>query len=180
MTGTERRTFHKNHGVEAGYDVLMKEGGLVPGSGPFTSSHCPQCGLALELRIFSGAELEVCCSCTSALLKQSDLARVLDSVTARAVGNVDPDAELIALPHRTNIAACPRCHGLMEKADYCAAKLVFFDRCNSCELLWVARDQLEAMALIWARMEGRRARTKAKLADDLALMDALFYSHSNL
>jgi len=105
---------------------------------------------------------------------------VLESVTARAVGNIDPDAELIALPYRTSIAACPHCHGLMEKADYCAAKLVFFDRCNSCQLLWVARDQFEAMALIWARMEGRRARTTAKLADDLDLMDALFYAHSNL
>ncbi len=104
---------------------------------------------------------------------------MLDSVTARAVGSIDPDAALIALPHRTSIAACPHCRGLMEKADYCAAKLVFFDRCNSCELLWVARDQLETMALIWARMEGRRARTKAKLADDLALMDALFYVRAN-
>jgi Zn-finger nucleic acid-binding protein len=122
-------------------------------------------------------EFEVCCPCTSALLKQPDLARVLDSVTVRAVGNIDPDAELIAPPHRTNIAACPHCHELMEKADYCAAKLVFFDRCISCELLWVTRDQLEAMALLWARMDARRARTKAKLADDLAVMDALFYVH---
>ena len=160
-----------------GYDVLVKD--LVPASGPSTSANCPQCGLALQLRLFSGAGLEVCCPCTAVLLKQSDLARVLDSVTARALGNIDPDAELIALPQRTSIPACPHCHGLMEKADYCAARLVFFDRCNSCELLWVARDQLEAMALIWARMEGRRARTKAKLADDLAVMDALFYVHSN-
>jgi hypothetical protein len=114
------------------------------------------------------------------LLKQSDLARVLDSVTMNAVGKIDPDAELISPPHRKGVAACPHCHELMEKADYCAAKLVFFDRCDSCQLLWVARDQLEAMALIWARMEGRRSRTKARLADDLALMDALFYVQNPL
>ena len=60
----------------------------------------------------------------------------------------------------------------MEKADYCGAKLVFFDRCNRCALLWIGSEELGAMSLMWARMEKRIARTRAQTEEHLAGMSA--------
>jgi hypothetical protein len=67
----------------------------------------------------------------------------------------------------------------MEKADYCEAKLVFFDRCESCGWLWVGSNELAAMSFMWARMEKRSARTRARIAEDLALMNLLWFAHSS-
>ena len=61
----------------------------------------------------------------------------------------------------------------MEKADYCGAKLVFFDRCNRCALLWIGSEELGAMSLMWARMEKRIARTRAQTEEHLAGMTTL-------
>ncbi len=101
-------------------------------------------------------------------------------MNAGAVGEHDPDAQLATLPDRTGGATCPLCHELMERGDYCGAKVAFFDRCEPCAVLWVGRDELTAMSRIWVRMEERSARTKAQLAEDLALMDAIFYAHVNI
>ena len=65
----------------------------------------------------------------------------------------------------------------MEKADYCEAKLVFFDRCEFCDRLWVGSNELAAMSFMWARMEKRSARTRARIAEDLALMELLWFAH---
>jgi hypothetical protein len=45
----------------------------------------------------------------------------------------------------------------MDRDDYCGARLVFFDRCNSCALLWFDADELGAMSMMWARMNSRQA-----------------------
>ena len=42
----------------------------------------------------------------------------------------DPDTELKPVPNETGATACPSCGWTMESADYCGAKLVYFDRCN--------------------------------------------------
>jgi Zn-finger nucleic acid-binding protein len=57
--------------------------------------------------------------------------------------------------------ACPRCAKTMDRDDYCAAHLVFFDRCNRCTLLWFDSDELGGMALMWARMNARQTHTQA-------------------
>lgn len=67
----------------------------------------------------------------------------------------------------------------MQKADYCEAKLVVFERCETCARVWVGSDELAAMAVMWARMEKRAARTRERLAEDLALMDLLWFAHAN-
>jgi hypothetical protein len=61
----------------------------------------------------------------------------------------------------------------MEKADYCGAKLVFFDRCNRCALLWIGSEELGAMSLMWARMEKRIARARSQSEENLAGMSKL-------
>ena len=91
----------------------------------------------------------------------------------------NPFAEVPALPDRSGSATCPFCHELMDKGDYCGARIVFFDRCELCAVLWIGRGELAAMSRLWARMEERRARTKAQLAEDLAILDAIFYAHVN-
>lgn len=100
-------------------------------------------------------------------------------MSAGLVEEPDPDAQIPTLRDRSGNATCPFCHEPMEKGDYCAAKIVFFDRCEACAVLWVGRDELVAMSRIWARMEGRSARTKAQLAEDLAVLDAIFFAHVN-
>ncbi|HXU62478.1 MAG TPA: hypothetical protein VN962_12295 [Polyangia bacterium] len=76
-------------------------------------------------------------------------------------------------------AACSFCRRAMEKADYCEAKLVFFERCQSCARIWVGSNELAAMAVMWARMDKRAARTRQRSAEDLALMDLLWFAQSN-
>jgi Zn-finger nucleic acid-binding protein len=140
---------------------------------------CPHCGAALERRGAAGIGVDGCKACQSLLINQVDLPRLLDILSAGVVGD-DPFAELPSLPDRSGDATCPFCQGLMEKGDYCGAKIVFFDRCEPCAALWIGRDELAAMSRIWNRMEQRSARTKAQLAEDLALMDAIFYAHVNI
>ena len=62
----------------------------------------------------------------------------------------------------------------MERDDYCAAGLVFFDRCTACALLWFDADELGAMSLMWARMNARQAREEAirgQVSTSLLLLD---------
>ncbi len=106
------------------------------------------------------------------LVKQSALMPALEALSADVLESFDPDAPLLALPDRAGQTACPGCHAAMEKADYCGAKLVFFDRCNRCALLWIGSEELGAMSLMWARMEKRIARARAQTEEHLAGMSA--------
>lgn len=66
----------------------------------------------------------------------------LEALSADILESFDPDAPLLALPDRAGQTACPGCRAAMERADYCGAKLVFFDRCNRCALLWIGNEEL--------------------------------------
>lgn len=110
-------------------------------------------------------------------LEQTDLPRLLEQLGSELERRVDPDVCLGSVPDRAGGAACLFCHRPMQKADYCEAKLAFFDRCEFCDRLWVGSDELAAMAFMWARMEKRSARTRARIAEDLALMDQLWFAH---
>ena len=107
------------------------------------------------------------------LVKQSALMPALEALSADVLEGFDPDAPLLALPDRTGQTACPACRAAMEKADYCGAKLVFFDRCNRCALLWIGSEELGAMSLMWARMEKRIARARSQTEENLAGMSKL-------
>ena len=141
-------------------------------SDPATRRPCPRCGAALAGRAIGGVGLEACESCNALLVKQSALMPALEALSADLLESFDPDAPLLALPDRAGQTACPGCGAAMEKADYCGAKLVFFDRCNRCALLWIGSEELGAMSLMWARMEKRIARTRAQTEEHLAGMTA--------
>jgi Zn-finger nucleic acid-binding protein len=137
---------------------------------------CPRCRGALERRRLWDVGLDVCVACRFVGIDQVELSRLLEDLSAAVRSKLDPDAELRALPDRSAEADCPRCHRAMERADYCEAKLVFFRRCEPCGLLWVGNDELATMSVMWARMEKRGERRKARITEDLALMDLLWFA----
>ena len=134
---------------------------------------CPKCGEALEGRQLGSAQMNGCSRCDVLADKQSALMPALEALSADVLPSFDADATLSPLPDRSGQLPCPGCGGKMEKADYCGAKLVFFDRCNRCGLLWIGTEELGAMSLMWARMEKRIARARALTEESLAGMDAL-------
>lgn len=143
---------------------------MTADTGPGT---CPRCGRALGGRQAGEAQLGSCEACQALLVRQSALMPTLEALSAPLLADFDADAALPALPDRSGQTACPGCARAMEKADYCGAHLVFFDRCNRCGLLWIGSEELGAMSLMWARMEKRSARARAQTEEDLSGMDAL-------
>ena len=138
---------------------------------PTVGGPCPRCAQRLGGRAIRGVGLEACETCNALLVKQSALMPALEALSADVLESFDPDAPLLALPDRAGQTACPGCGGAMEKADYCGAKLVFFDRCNRCALLWIGNEELGAMSLMWARMEKRIARARSQTEENLAGMN---------
>ena len=134
---------------------------------------CTRCSGPLEGRRLGTAQMSACERCQLLVIKQSALMPALEALSADLLPSFDADAALHALPDRSGQMPCPGCGGRMERADYCGAKLVFFDRCNSCGLLGIGSEELGAMSLMWARMEKRLARTRAQSEEDLSGMDAL-------
>lgn len=143
-------------------------------------SPCPRCHDPLERRQLWDLGIDVCRSCRFVALAQTDLSSLLENLSAEIERRLDPDVCLAPSPDRASGAACPGCRRVMERADYCEAKLVFFERCDPCGRLWIGSNELAAMSAMWARMEKRAARTRDRLADDLALMDLLWFARSNL
>jgi hypothetical protein len=137
---------------------------------------CSLCGEPLEGRRVGEAQMNACGRCEVLVIKQSALMPALEALSADLLPTFDADATLPALPNRSGKTPCPRCAASMESADYCGAKLVFFDRCNRCALLCIGSEELGAMSLMWARMEKRIARTRAQNAENLSGMDALTHA----
>ena len=138
---------------------------------PHTEFLCPRCKQALQSREVGGIALEGCPTCGGLLISLTKLNGLLEATSVELLKSFDPDTELKPLPNETGATACPSCGRTMESADYCGAKLVYFDRCNRCSLLWLGSEGLGAMTLMWARMEARGARTKAQHAEELSVMD---------
>jgi Zn-finger nucleic acid-binding protein len=141
-----------------------------------SSLACPRCAQPLSTRPLGSLTVESCQACNGVLVTQSRLAGVLESLSDHLLATFDPDTRIDPIAHAAGTIACPSCKKPTERADYCGAHLVSFERCNRCALLWVASDELGAMTLMWARMEKRIARTKAQNQDDLSTMDALLFA----
>lgn len=122
---------------------------------------CPRCKLALERGTLSQTPIQACRACKGALVAQGELARLLDELSGPLLRSLDPDAKLEAATDAGARIDCPKCRRRMDRDDYCAAGLVFFDRCTSCALLWFDADELGATSLMWARMNTRQAREEA-------------------
>ena len=117
--------------------------------------------------------MAACAQCNALLMKQAALQPALEALSEHVLPTLDPDVTVPALPDRSGQPPCPGCGGKMERADYCNAATVFFDRCEPCGLLWIGLEELGAMSLMWARMEKRIARARAQTDENLSGMDAL-------
>ena len=128
--------------------------------------NCPRCQQPLGPLRHRGVELEGCKACKGTLVPMASLTPLLDATSIDLLASFDPDTQLDAVLVNDAELACPKCGRAMEVADYCGARLVSFDRCNHCNVLWVGAEELGTMTLMWARMEKRAARLKAA-ADEL-------------
>ena len=122
---------------------------------------CPRCKQALARAELRKVPVDGCKSCQRTLVPQPDLPRLLESLSAALWRHFDPDAEIEAVKDANDRVGCPHCSKVMDRDDYCAAGVVFFDRCNGCALLWFDADELGAMAIMWARMNARQERSHA-------------------
>jgi len=130
----------------------------VTGAGAAASTkHCPRCQQSLERAELREVPVEICKGCQGTLLAQLDLVRTMENLSAPLLRSFDPDAKLERARLDDTRIDCPRCKRRMERDDYCAAGVVFFDRCGACALLWFDANELGAMALMWARMNARIA-----------------------
>jgi len=131
-------------------------------------SACPRCRQPLDRAELRKVPVEACKGCKGTLVPQLDLPRLLESLSATLSHSFDPDAEIEKLADASDHIDCPRCGRPMDRDDYCAAGLVFFDRCNRCERLWFDADELGAMALMWGRMNARIEQFRAENRQALA------------
>jgi Zn-finger nucleic acid-binding protein len=134
---------------------------------------CPRCSEALAQVELKGVGVQSCPKCTGTLLTQPRLATVLEAMSYELLKSFNPDAKLEALPDRGAGLDCPRCERPMTNDDYCGAHLVYFDRCESCGLLWIDADELGTMTLMWARMDARYAREHTAGEHALAQTDSV-------
>ena len=123
--------------------------------------NCPRCQQPLGPIQHRGVQLEGCKTCQGTLVPLASLTPLLDATSLDLLASFDPDTALDPVPVTADELGCPKCARTMEVADYCAARLVSFDRCNRCNLLWVGPEELGTMTLMWARMEKRAAQLKA-------------------
>jgi Zn-finger nucleic acid-binding protein len=131
-------------------------------SAPAATPHaCPRCKQALEPATMRRIPIEACKGCKGTLVAQGRLMELLDELSAPLLRSFDIDAKIEATNDPDGRLDCPRCGNQMDRDDYCQARLVFFDRCTPCALLWFDADELGAMTLMWARMNGRLAREEA-------------------
>ena len=121
--------------------------------------------------------VQSCTKCSGTLLTQPRLATVLEAMSVEILKTFNPDAKLQPLADRGAGLSCPRCQKPMTNDDYCGAHLVYFDRCESCALLWIDADELGTMTLMWARMDARqqreRAETQRVMAEAQGFVDGL-------
>jgi Zn-finger nucleic acid-binding protein len=138
-----------------------------------SAGRCPRCAEPLAPRDLQGVTLQSCIKCAGNLVASRELTRVLESMSAHLLKSFDPDVEIQARKNTARAIDCPACAGAMSRDDYCAAGVVSFDRCDACDQLWLDPDELGTMALMWARMDSRIARQKARDEQDLRDADLL-------
>jgi Zn-finger nucleic acid-binding protein len=135
--------------------------------------NCPRCQQSLGPIQHRGVRLDGCKGCRGTLVPIPSLTPLLEATSVDLLASFDPDTALEAVAVSGDDIGCPKCGRAMELADYCGARLVSFDRCNRCSVLWVGPEELGTMTLMWARMEKRAARLKAASDEFAAELDAL-------
>lgn len=143
---------------------------------------CPRCGGPFQEIDLKGVSVLSCTKCRGTQLEQGQLPRVLAAMSAEIVGRFDPEAKLSPVPDRGGGVACAACNRPMTNDDYCGARLVSFDRCEPCGLLWLDVDELGTMSLMWARMNARSFRDhgdgERRLSETQSFVDGVLLSQA--
>jgi hypothetical protein len=109
------------------------------------------------------------------LVGQPLVAKLLAAMSVDLLKRLDPDVELRPVKDVGGGIACPNCARPMTNDNYCGAGIVFFDRCDGCQLLWLDYQDLGAMTMMWARMEGRRRRNQDEFYNELRALPTVYY-----
>jgi Zn-finger nucleic acid-binding protein len=120
-----------------------------------------------------GVGVSACAKCHGTRLTPPQLHRLLEAMSAELLKSFDPDTGIDRLNEASAHLPCPTCARPMVSGDYCGARLVFFDRCDRCGLLWVNADELGTMSLMWTRMDARQSRSHAQMQELLSGTDGL-------
>ena len=122
------------------------------------STLCPRCtGRILSERNVQGVAISACEACGGLLVPQPRLVPLLRAMT----GDLDiaAEAEIPPAPKSDPAGPCPRCGSQMQGFGYMGMKLATLDRCEPCGLLWIDANELDTVAMLFARTE-RRSRDR--------------------
>ena len=104
---------------------------------------CPRCRTNLRTTALEGVTVLVCAGCKGTLVGQPGLATLLQAMSGPLLATCNPDRALEKVPDPGPGLRCPNCEDEMAHDDYCAAGLVFFDRCDICAFIWLDGGELE-------------------------------------
>lgn len=104
---------------------------------------CPHCGTAMEHVVEEDITTDKCPSCGGVFLEHGEL-NVLATGMAGDIEFCSVDHDVHAAPGPAR--KCPRCHGRpMEKVSLLQLSDLLFDYCESCQGLFLDKDEIEAI-----------------------------------
>ena len=116
----------------------------------------------LDKSEFAGVPLDMCDTCMGALVKQRDLVRLLDGMSAALAKEMSFDHEIEPVVDHAGKVDCPGCGKHMDTFGYMESTVVYADRCSSCWLIWTDPDEIGAMAVLYARTNHRTGIRQAE------------------
>ena len=111
-----------------------------------TAYRCPRCEIQLRRQDIDGVTIEYCTKCNGLCLDSGEL----DQLAAQTAGSVEystiSDDSLQNDDGRPEIN-CPKCEATakMRKVEFLHHTDIVLDRCDSCGVLWLDTNELEAI-----------------------------------
>jgi membrane associated rhomboid family serine protease/DNA-directed RNA polymerase subunit M/transcription elongation factor TFIIS len=117
--------------------------------------YCPTCREPLERRDSNSEQYQTCPRCGGLLAKGPTIARIAKNkaknLTPKKATILSPvEAKNIYTLDETTIP-CPKCSSPMKKINYMYDSNVFADKCPSCNLIWLEKDEMELLAQHFTR-----------------------------
>jgi len=97
-----------------------------------------------------------------ALVRQRDLIRLLDAMSAALAKEMSFDHEIEPVIDHAGKADCPQCGQHMNTFGYMESNLVYVDRCTGCWLIWTDPEEIGVMAIMYARTHYRSGQRQAE------------------
>jgi Zn-finger nucleic acid-binding protein len=141
-------------GNERPRPIIINIETMLPGSG--SPVNCPKCAQPLIDEEYEGVAVRRCTFCEGILIEKGRIPRI---IIREEKGFADRIKKMAALTQgdglrrmrdKVKTAAisylkCPKCGQDMLRNFYTAAYLVEVDRCDTCNLIWFDKDELEVL-----------------------------------